>query len=102
MSLSQSSIYSDTNNKVLLIGNKTITTTQSLLAVSASNNTDRQFIRIYNSGTQKIYIGTTGVTTTTGEPLEKDQHITIAIRDNLSLYAITATGTASIIIWELG
>jgi type V secretory pathway adhesin AidA len=102
MTLNSNAKIADTNSDLLLIGNKTITTSQTILAVSTSNNEARQFVRIFNKGTNKIYIGVSGVTTTNGEPLEKNQNITIAITSSLSLYAITASGTSDVIIWELG
>ena len=102
MSLANNAIFSDTNNSLLLTGVKTITTAQTLLCVGASNATKRQILRIYNKGSSTIYIGASGLTKITGEPLLKNQSFTIHLRKDLSLYALTASGTNDVIIWEIG
>jgi hypothetical protein len=73
------------------------------LFTGASRNPDRQVIRIYNDGNRTVYLGPATVTSsgpTKGEPLESGEAISYPGGDS-QLYAITNSGTTSLIITEL-
>lgn len=87
-------------NVTLVDATKTITTTESLAAVGGSNLANRKSLVIYNRGAQDVFYGTTGVDDTTGIPIIKDEIITLAIGENVSVYLVTKTGTASVTFQE--
>ena len=79
---------------------KTITTTQSLLAVGVSNLANRKSVALFNKGAQTVYYGTTGVTSSTGIAVEKDEFLELAIGDNIDVYLVTGSASASVVIQE--
>ena len=93
--------FSDVLEDVILQGVVTITTTQTELKVGGSVDPDREVVRIVNKTDATVYVGPSGVTTTTGEPLRKRQSMELPIGTQ-SLFAIVASGTADVIVWELG
>ena len=74
--------------------------TEVLAAVGGANLANRKTIVAYNRGPQTVYYGPTGVTSTTGIPIEKDEVVTFAIGDNIDVYFITGSSTASVTIEE--
>jgi hypothetical protein len=84
----------------LVQGLITVTNTQIEAKVGASRSSGRQMLRIYNSSNVTIYIGTTGVTTGTGEPLTKGNWINIPASDALAIFLIAASGSNSVIVSE--
>jgi len=93
--------FADVLEDVILQGVVTITSTQTELKVGASLNPDREVVRVYNNSNETIFFGPNGVTTTTGEPLRRRQSMEMPIGAQ-QLFAITASGTADVIVWELG
>lgn len=93
--------FSDVLEDVILQGVVTVGTTEVELKVGASVNPDREVLRVYNKSNRTIYIGPSGVTSTTGEPVFKDQSFEAPIGTQ-SLFAITDSSTADVIVWELG
>jgi len=84
--------------KVISVGTSAVE-----LFTGVSRNAARQVVRIYNDGNNACYIGPVGVTSsgsTKGEILQKQQSITYVLGD-VAIYAITASGTTSLIITEL-
>lgn len=81
--------------------NKSITTSESLLAAGAGNLVNRETIIIFNKGTANIFIGPSGVTTTTGLKIVPNQMMTLNAGEQINIYAITDTGTASVVVQEL-
>lgn len=78
-------------------------TSQTELFTGGSRNARRQVIRVYNDGSNDCFIGPSGVTasgSTKGEKLVKGGSITYTLGD-VALYAITASGTTTLIITEL-
>lgn len=62
----------------------------------------RTHVRIHNKGPQTIYFGpTSGVTTATGEPLFRDQTVTVPFGAAAPVYLIAAGGGQTAIVWEL-
>ena len=102
--INQSSEFSDVLEDVLVQGTVTVGTTQTALNVSGTNNPEREVLRIYNSSNSTIYIGPSGVTAdaSSSEPLFKNQWIEFPIGDSLTMYAIVASGTADVVVWEIG
>lgn len=102
MSINDDAEFSDVLEDVMLQGVVTVGTSEVELIVGASANEDREVLRIYNSGDATIYVGPSGVTPSTGEPLKKKQSMEMPLGASLSLYAVTSTGTSDVIVWELG
>lgn len=93
--------YSDVLEDVILQGVVTVGTTQTELKVGASVESEREVVRVYNKSNSTIYVGPNGVTTITGEPLKKNGFMELPIGTQ-SLYAIIDSGTADVIVWEIG
>lgn len=93
--------FNDVLEDIILQAVVTIGTTETELAVSGSPDPDREVVRVYNSSNQTIFVGPAGVTASTGEPLRRRQSMEMPIGTQ-SLFAVTASGTADVIVWELG
>jgi hypothetical protein len=104
--ISGSSEYGDVLEDVAVQATITVTTTATELIVGGSPESERELVRVYNNGTQKIYIGFDNTVTAAGanqgEPLFKNQWIEYPFGPDLTLYAVTASGTADVTISELG
>lgn len=87
----------DTNSNVFATATVAITTSEVALTTGADVNLV-QFVRIYNDGSQVMYVGPTGQTL---EPLEKKQWIEYAVNGK-RVYGKTLSGTSSAIVTELG
>lgn len=81
-------------------GTVTVGTSQVEAKVGASRADGRQMLRIYNSSSNVIYMGPTGVTTANGEPLEKKQWINIPASDALALFLIAGSAGNAVIVSE--
>lgn len=99
--ISDNGEYSDVLEDVLLQGVITITTTQTELKVGASLSSKREVVRVYNKSSSTIYVGPSGVTDVIGEPIKKNGYAEFPIGTQ-SLYAIVSSGTADVIVWEMG
>jgi len=102
MGLEYSGELSDTNGSVYLSGPQNVSTTETEAMVGGSAEPSRQFVRIHNKGSQTVYFGPTGVTSLTGEPLKKNQSVEIAARDSIGVFLVTDSGTATVIVQEIG
>jgi len=80
-------------------GAVSVTNSQIEAKVGASRLAGREYLIIYNNGSQTIYFGPSGVTTTSGIPIEKNQSMGIPIGD-LGLFLITASGTQNVRVQE--
>jgi hypothetical protein len=78
----------------------TVGTSQIEAKVGASKLSGRQALRIYNSSNTTIYFGPSGVTTSTGEPIEKKQWLTIAVGDQLAVFLIAGSAGNNVIVSE--
>ncbi len=101
MGLSRNNDYIDVNNTDIVQGIVSVGTTQIELKVAASQLAGRQSLRVYNKSNTTIYIGPTGVTTSTGEPLLKKQSMTMAVGDNLQIFAIAGSTSNDVVVWEV-
>lgn len=81
-------------------GTVTVTTSQIEAKVGANRQEGRQMLRIYNGSSNIVYFGPSGVTTATGEPIEKKQWINIPANDALALFLIAAAGSNAVIVSE--
>ena len=99
--INDDSEFSDVLEDVMVQGVVTIGTTQTEIRVGGSIEPEREVVRIYNSSNSTIFVGPSGVTTTTGEPLRRRQSMEMPIGTQ-SLFAVVASGTADVIVWEIG
>lgn len=101
MSLNQSGEFDDTNSDIFEQDEITVGTTQVEAIVSGTDIDEREFVRIYNKGPQRVYFGPTGVTFNTGEPLFKNQWVEIALKGQ-SLFLITESSSSDVIVTDIG
>lgn len=87
-------------NDSYIQGAVTVTTSQIEAKVGGSRLAGRQMLRVYNGSSNIIYFGPTGVSTTTGEPIEKKQWANIPVGDNIAVFLIAASGSNSVIVSE--
>jgi hypothetical protein len=80
---------------------KSVGTSQVALQVGGTPLTNRRGIWIQNLGTAAIYLGKTGVLTTTGFKLAPETSIWLAISENVIIYGIAAAGTHDIGLMEV-
>lgn len=78
----------------------TVGTSQVEARVGGTRLSGRQVLRIYNSSSSTIFFGPSGVTVSTGEPIERRQWATIAIGDQLPVFLIAGTAGNSVIVSE--
>lgn len=84
---------------VISSSQKTVTTAATLLVTTGQYQPES--VLLINRGSVSIYIGgTSGVTTSTGVEIKTDAGATIALKQNESLYAITASSTARVDVLE--
>ena len=68
--------------------------------VGGSPLAGREILTIYNGSNAVIYYGPTGVTTSTGEPLEKKQRVSIPVGAAVSVFLIAGTASNDVIVQE--
>jgi hypothetical protein len=94
--------YADVFTDGYVAGPISVSTTQVEAKVGATRFALRENLRIFNNSTTTIYFGPSGVSSTTGEPLLKNQWVNIPIGD-IAVFLITASGTAADVrIQEMG
>jgi hypothetical protein len=102
MGISQSGQFDDVNNSNYLAASINITTSQTEAKVGGSTLNGRQMIIIENRGNNDIYYGPSGVTSSTGIRLAKNQVASLPFGDSVAIFLITATGSSTAIIQEIG
>lgn len=91
----------DFSNSSGIQGAISVTTSATALRVGGSNLTNRKTLTAYNNGSSTIYWGYDNtVTTSSGTPLEKNQFASWEVGDNVTLYAITSSGSQNVRITE--
>lgn len=80
----------------------TVTTTEIQAKVGAANLTGRQSLVLYNKSSVTVYYGPTGVSQTTGIPLLPNQILSMNFGEGINVFLVVATGSASVIIQEVG
>jgi hypothetical protein len=76
-------------------------TSQVAMQVGGTPLTNRRGIHIQNLGTGSIYIGKTGVLTTTGIKVPPESAMYLAVSENVIVYAIAAAGTQDVRVMEV-
>jgi len=102
MGLKYSSDESDTNSNIYESGRKTVTTSEIEASVGGSPADGRQFVRITNVGTETVYFGPSGLTTSDMDFLKRRQSVEIAATPELQVVLKTASGSSDVIIQEIG
>jgi hypothetical protein len=81
----------DIENVSCITGSLTVGTSAVELKVGASRLEQRQFVRLYNKSNNTVYWSyDAGVTTSTGEPIVKQQAITFTQGDRIPIYVIAS------------
>ncbi len=93
---------SDTNSGIYLSGRKTVTTGGIEASVGGSAADGRQFVKITNTSSTKVYFGPSGLSTSDMDVLKKNQSVEIAATPELEVTLKTASGTSDVIIQEIG
>lgn len=101
MSVFDSPELSDVVNEAYVTGTVTVGTTQVEAKVGGSPLAGREILVIHNSSNSTIYYGPTGVTTSTGAPLFKDQVASVPIGVNLSVFLIAGSAGNVVRVQEL-
>lgn len=79
----------------------TVSTTPTEAKVGGSALANRKNLTAYNNGNNEIYWGyTSGVTTSTGTPIEKKQFFSWDVGPNTSVYFVAASGSHNVRITE--
>lgn len=77
-------------------------TTAGALAVSGLREGPpgnlRRFL-IKNTSATTVYVGGVGVTSSTGYPLTQNTEYPVSLRENETLYAVSASGTVTVFVW---
>lgn len=81
------------------IANGQVSVTTSSTQVVAARAT-RKAVRITNLGTTDVFIGVTGVTTTTGDLLVGTKGASVTIFTSAAVFAVVGTGTQSVSFME--
>lgn len=84
--------YQALNSNIMNYGAVTIPTTTATIIKAA--NSKRKVILIKNNGTNSLYIGTSGVTTTNGQKILPKQSIKLFTKDNI--YGVAETSSIDI------
>lgn len=94
--------FADVDNDAYVSGAVSVTSTAVEAKVGANRLTGREAITVLNKGPNRVYFGPSGVTTTTGSILEKNQYLSMPLGDSIALFLICASGeTATAIVQEL-
>lgn len=84
-----------------LDGALTVGTSAVEVKVGANRLTDRRLVTIHNNSNQTIFWGFSGVTTSTGTPIEKGEFIAIQVRnDSVALFLISSSTNLNVRIKE--
>lgn len=105
MPLSNSGRYDDTLESNYLSVALSVSTTATEAKVGGSPLQGRQELLLFNDSSTIVYFGPPTVTSSgsnKGITLEPGEFLQIPIRETVSLYCITASGTATLIVQEIG
>lgn len=99
MPINESGYNADVVNSFVQ-GNVTVGTSAVEAKIGSERLAGRQFLRLYNGSNSIVYFGPSGVTVGTGEPLFKNQTITIPLSDANGLYLIASGAGNNILVSE--
>lgn len=92
MGFSAGSGFADVVNDAYVAGQVTVGTTEVIAKSSTNNLAGRQELLIYNLETNDtIYFGPSGVTTSTGIPIQPGEVANFPFGDEINLYLIADT-----------
>lgn len=97
-----SNTFVDVINADYITTSITVGTTAVHAKVGASNLLGRQELHLYNRSANRIFIGPSGVTTTTGIPLEPDEVISLQYGDKIDVYLIAESAGNTVVVQEAG
>lgn len=80
------------------VGAVTVGTSQVLLAAGASTMADRKLLAVFNNSGTTIFIGPSGVTTTSGYPIPPNDSIVLPTGQNV--YAIAGSAGNNVRVLE--
>ena|SRR5690606_4081423 len=92
---------SDVNDNAYLSGTVTVGTSAVEAKVGGSALAEREMVRIHNISNSTVYFGPSGVTTSSGEPLYKNQWVSLPAGPNNPVYLIRASGSSDVIVQEM-
>lgn len=93
---------SDVDNDAYLSVNVSVTSSPIEAKVGVSRLSGREMVMIQNKGPKTLYYGPSGVTATTGMPLEKEQYVALPIGDSIGVFLVCDSGdTATAIVQEI-
>lgn len=95
MAISFDPELSDTLQNAYVAGVVSVSTTEVEAKVGVSRLSGREVLRIFNNSNTTIYFGPSGVTSSTGEPIFKNQWVNIPAGEGIGVFLITASGTAT-------
>lgn len=91
----------DVSNAGGVQGSLTVTTSAVIAKVGASNLANRKTLTIYNNSLVTVYWGyTSGLTTSNGTPLFKDQIISFEVGPSTDVYLIAPSGSRDMRVTE--
>lgn len=97
------SAVADVLNSSGVQGTLTVGTSAIEVRVGSTRLENRKSVTLYNSSNNTIYWGyTSGVTTSNGTPIAKNQYIEWSIGDQLPIYVIAASSGNVVRITEAG
>jgi len=94
-------LIGDVNNSAYLSGAVSVGTSAVEAKVGASRLEDREMVRIYNNSSQVVFYGASGVTVSTGEPIEPGASISLPAGDQIGVFLIVAAGTSDCRVQEM-
>lgn len=99
----------DNNRPAIFIAQNPVTTSVSIsnsggtgaAAIPGTALTRRVNIIMRNTGSKTVYLGGTGVTSSTGLPLKVDEALPFVVGDDVGIYGICAgSDTSTVIVFE--
>lgn len=100
MPLSEGSEYSDVLGEGYVSGEVTVGTSAVEAKVGGSVLSKRELLYIENKSSSSIFYGPSGVTTTTGAQLKKDQFVWLPVGESIQVFMIRSSGSATVIVQE--
>lgn len=100
-SISLSGEFDDVNNESYVSGAVAVTSVAVEAKVGANRLSGREVLTITNKGAKTVYYGPSGVTSATGDPLFKDQYVSLPTGDAVGVFVVCAgADTATVIVQE--
>ena len=97
--LNNSSEYNDVYGDGYVSDSVSVTTSAIEAKVGGSRLANREGVTVTNKGPQTVYYGPSGVTSSTGDVLYKDQSVSLPLGD-IEIFLITSTSSATVIVQE--